>query len=87
MYVKICNSSKSLDVPIASQSFACKARTAGTLSLTEVEAASSDSACSRRTEAAIEPAPSAAEGRRHGLLATHDYSLVAFLERLGISDP
>ena len=73
MYFKNCNPSKSLDVPIASQSFACKARTAGTLSLTDVEAASSDSACSRRTEAAIEPAPSAAEGRRHDSLVTPDY--------------
>lgn len=63
-YFKIYNSSKRLDVPIASQSFACKARTAGTLSLTEVEAASSDNACSRRTEAAIEPAPSAAVRNR-----------------------
>ena len=46
-------------VPIASQSFACKANTAGTLSLTEVEAASSDKACSSRTDAPIELAPSA----------------------------
>lgn len=63
-YFKILNSGKNPDVPIASQSFACKARTAGTLSLTEVEAASSDNACSRRTEAAIEPAPSAAVRNR-----------------------
>ena len=46
-------------LPIASQSLACSASTAGTLSLTEVDAASSERAFSRRTEAAIELAPSA----------------------------
>lgn len=63
------DSCKSLDVPIASQSLACKARTAGTLSLTEVEAASSDKACSRRNEAAMEPAPSAAVENRQWLVS------------------
>ena len=48
-----------LSLPIASQSLACSASTAGTLSLTEVDAASSERALSRRTEAAIELAPSA----------------------------
>ena len=48
-----------MNLPMASHSFACKASTTGTLILTEADAASSESACSRRTEAAIEPAPSA----------------------------
>ena len=51
-------------LPIESQSLACSASTAGTLSLTEAEAASSDSACSRRTEAAIELAPSAGKEKQ-----------------------
>lgn len=48
-----------MNLPMASHSFACRASTTGTLILTEADAASSESACSRRTEAAIEPAPSA----------------------------
>ena len=51
-------SNKFLSLPIVSQSLACSASTAGTLSLTEADAASSDRACSRRTEAAIELVPS-----------------------------
>ena len=51
-----------VSLPIASQSLAYSAITAGTLSLTEVDVASSERAFSkaaRRTEAAIELAPSA----------------------------
>ena len=48
-----------MNLPMASHSFACRASITGTLILTEADAASSESACSRRTEAAIEPAPSA----------------------------